>query len=132
MCKGYLGICRIQLGCRDIIPTLENHMNLKAQNEMDTAGFIELNREGGTRKIIWYTGMHSVPSFLFNLLVVGSHCRNSYLLSNQSASSPASSTLHSLRVQVPNNNNILAQNLYYKCYYPNPKYLIIGYMDPKP
>ena len=35
----------------------------------------------------------------------------------------------SLRVQVPN-NHILAQNLYYNYDYPNPKYLIIGYMDP--
>ena len=34
-----------------------------------------------------------------------------------------------LRVQVPN-NHILIQNLYYKYYCPNPKYLIIGYMDP--
>ena len=34
-----------------------------------------------------------------------------------------------LRVQVPN-KYILTQNLYYNCYYPNPKYLIIGYMDP--
>ena len=34
-----------------------------------------------------------------------------------------------LRIQVPN-NHILAQNLYYKYYYPKPKYLIIGYMDP--
>ena len=34
-----------------------------------------------------------------------------------------------LRVQVPN-NHILTQNLYYNYYYPNPKYLIIGYMDP--
>ena len=33
-----------------------------------------------------------------------------------------------LRVQVPN-NHILTQNLYYNYYYPNPKYLIIGYMD---
>ena len=36
-----------------------------------------------------------------------------------------------LRVQVLN-NHILAQNLCYDFYYPNPKYLIIGYMDPKP
>ena len=36
---------------------------------------------------------------------------------------------YSLRVQIPN-NDILAQNLYYNYYYPNPKYLIIGYMDP--
>ena len=35
----------------------------------------------------------------------------------------------SLRVQVPN-NHILTPNLYYNYYYPNPKYLIIGYMDP--
>ena len=35
----------------------------------------------------------------------------------------------SLRVQVPN-NHIPTQNLYYRYYYPNPKYLIIGYMDP--
>ena len=35
-----------------------------------------------------------------------------------------------LRVQVPN-NHILTQNLYYNYYYPNPKYPIIGYMDPK-
>ena len=34
-----------------------------------------------------------------------------------------------LRVQVPN-NHILAQNLYYNCYYPKAEYLIIGYMDP--
>ena len=33
------------------------------------------------------------------------------------------------RVQVPN-NHILTPNLYYNYYYPNPKYLIIGYMDP--
>ena len=36
---------------------------------------------------------------------------------------------HTPRVQVPN-NHILTQNLYYNYYYPNPKYLIIGYMDP--
>ena len=34
-----------------------------------------------------------------------------------------------LRAQVLN-NHILAQNLYYNYYYPNPKYLIIGYLDP--
>ena len=34
-----------------------------------------------------------------------------------------------LRVQVPN-NHILTQNQYYNYYYPKPKYLIIGYMDP--
>ena len=34
-----------------------------------------------------------------------------------------------LRVQVPN-NHILTQNLYYNHYYPKPKYLIIGYLDP--
>ena len=34
-----------------------------------------------------------------------------------------------LRVQVPN-NQILAQNLYYNYYYPNPKYSSIGYLDP--
>ena len=34
-----------------------------------------------------------------------------------------------LRVQVPNNHTLI-QNLYYEYYYPNPKYLIIGYMDP--
>ena len=34
-----------------------------------------------------------------------------------------------LRVQVPK-NHILTQNLYYNYYYQNPKYLIIGYMDP--
>ena len=28
------------------------------------------------------------------------------------------------------NNHILTQNLYYNYYYPTPKYLIIGYMDP--
>ena len=33
-----------------------------------------------------------------------------------------------LRVQVLN-NHILTQNPYYNYYYPNPKYLIIGYMD---
>ena len=34
----------------------------------------------------------------------------------------------SLRVQVPN-NHIRTPNLYCNYYYPNPKYLIIGYMD---
>ena len=34
-----------------------------------------------------------------------------------------------LRVQVPN-IHILTQNLYYNYYYPNPKYLINGYMGP--
>ena len=34
-----------------------------------------------------------------------------------------------LRVQVPN-YHILTQNLYYNYYYPNPKYLNFGYMDP--
>ena len=34
-----------------------------------------------------------------------------------------------LRVQVPN-YHIFTQNLYYNYYYPNPKYLIIGYVDP--
>ena len=34
-----------------------------------------------------------------------------------------------LRVQVLN-NQILTQNLHYNYYYPNPKYLIIGYLDP--
>ena len=37
--------------------------------------------------------------------------------------------LVTLRVQVPN-HHIFAQNLYYNYYYPNPKYPIIGYMDP--
>ena len=37
--------------------------------------------------------------------------------------------IYTLRVQVPN-NHILTQNLYYNYYYPKPKYLIIGYMDP--
>ena len=36
-----------------------------------------------------------------------------------------------LRVQVPN-NHMLTQNHYYDSYYPDPKYLIIGYMDPRP
>ena len=35
-----------------------------------------------------------------------------------------------LKVQVPNSHT-LTQNLYYY-YYPTPKYLIIGYMDPRP
>ena len=34
-----------------------------------------------------------------------------------------------IRVQVPN-THILTQNLYYIYYYPKPKYLIIGYLDP--
>ena len=34
-----------------------------------------------------------------------------------------------VRVQVPN-NHIPTQNQYYKYYYPESKYLIIGYMDP--
>ena len=34
-----------------------------------------------------------------------------------------------LRVQVPN-NHMPTQNLYYNYYYPKPKYLIIGYLDP--
>ena len=34
-----------------------------------------------------------------------------------------------LRVQVPN-KHIVTPNLYYNYYYPNSKYLKIGYMDP--
>ena len=34
-----------------------------------------------------------------------------------------------LGVQV-SNNHMLTQNLYYSSYYPTPKYLIIGYLDP--
>ena len=34
-----------------------------------------------------------------------------------------------LRVQVPNNHRH-SQNQYYNDYYPNPKYLIIGSIDP--
>ena len=34
-----------------------------------------------------------------------------------------------VRVQVPN-NHILTPNLYYNYYCPDPKYPIIGYMDP--
>ena len=34
-----------------------------------------------------------------------------------------------LRVQVLN-NHILTQNLYYNYYYQDPKYKIIGYLDP--
>ena len=34
-----------------------------------------------------------------------------------------------LRVQVPK-NHVLTQNLYYNYYYQNPKYPILGYMDP--
>ena len=35
------------------------------------------------------------------------------------------------RVQV-HNHHILTQNLYQNHYYPNAKYLLIGYLDPKP
>ena len=42
---------------------------------------------------------------------------------------PLSSNFKTLRVQVPN-NHILTQHLYYNYYYPKPKYIIIGYMDP--
>ena len=48
---------------------------------------------------------------------------------NPIKSEPFAMQLHTLRVQVPN-NHILTQNHYYNSYYPNPKYLIIGYMDP--
>ena len=34
-----------------------------------------------------------------------------------------------LRVQVPN-NHIFTRKMYYNYYYSNPKYRIIGYMDP--
>ena len=34
-----------------------------------------------------------------------------------------------LRVQVPN-THMLTQNLYYNYYYPNPRYVIIWYLDP--
>ena len=40
-----------------------------------------------------------------------------------------SNRIVTLRVQVPN-NRILNQNLYCNYYSPNPKYLVIGYMDP--
>ena len=61
-----------------------------------------------------YTYLRPNASVLFKalLLVPGSKCIND-----------------TLRVQVPN-NHILTPNLCYNYYYPNPKYLIIGYMDP--
>ena len=37
---------------------------------------------------------------------------------------------YTLRVHIPK-NHVLTQNLYYNPSYPNPKYPIIGYMDPK-
>ena len=40
---------------------------------------------------------------------------------------PQNQTLKGLSTDLP---HILAQNLYYSYYCPNPKYLIIGYMDP--
>ena len=42
---------------------------------------------------------------------------------------PLSPKPYSLRVQVAN-NHILTPNLYYNYYHPNPKYPVIGYMDP--
>ena len=36
-----------------------------------------------------------------------------------------------LRFQVPN-NHVLTQSLYYNYYYPKPKYLMIGYLGPRP
>ena len=38
-------------------------------------------------------------------------------------------TREGIRVQVPN-GHIFTQILYYNDYYPKPKYLIIGYLDP--
>ena len=35
-----------------------------------------------------------------------------------------------LKVQVPNNHIIFTQDLYCNSCYPDPKYLIIGYLDP--
>ena len=37
--------------------------------------------------------------------------------------------LLALRVKVPN-NHILTQNLHHNSYYPKPKYLAVGYLDP--
>ena len=39
------------------------------------------------------------------------------------------SLIVALGVQVPN-NHILTQNLYYNYYYPKPRFLLIGYLDP--
>ena len=47
----------------------------------------------------------------------------------KSAESLRTCSSMTLRVQVPS-NHILTQNLWHNDQYPNPKYLIIGYLDP--
>ena len=39
-------------------------------------------------------------------------------------------TFKALRVQVPNNHILTQKPVLYNYYYPKPKYLIIGYLDP--
>ena len=64
--------------------------------------------------------------FIFRLRILSPYSsRNTKIL----VCSSTEKLIIPLRVQVPN-NHILTQNQYYNSYYPNPKYLIIGYMDP--
>ena len=56
-------------------------------------------------------------------------CKREYFVATKAVWQLVAAAAVPLRVQVPNNHT-LAQNLYYNYYYPNPKYLIIGYMDP--
>ena len=37
---------------------------------------------------------------------------------------------YTLTVRVPDHSILAAQNLFYNYYYQNPKYLIVGYLDP--
>ena len=60
----------------------------------------------------------------FNIFLHRKSCRISYQLPVTERSDARTP-----RVQVLN-NHILTQNLYYNYYYQNPKYLIIGYLDP--
>ena len=50
-------------------------------------------------------------------------------VTQQGSFSASKAKLDALRVQVPS-THILTQNLSYNCYYPNTKYLTVGYLDP--
>ena len=60
---------------------------------------------------------------------IGLQLPQEWLLGSRNFIVMQASSLLPLRVQVPN-NRILTQNLYYNYYYPKPKYLIVGYLDP--
>ena len=79
--------------------------------------------------MFWGVGQGLVVGFQFRVRLPGLMLDSEQAWNTRRGPNKEYWPLVTLRVQVPN-NHILTQILYYNCYYPNPKYLVIGHMDP--